>query len=226
MLGAAANPLKEFQSLGRVEKDQVGGLPFYPREQGTLVNDAGFGPEGPRPFFPAVCLKTHWDPTMILRHTLPTQPVPQALDPRPWTKICLQYTTAGEDVVAPPIDPSTVMPTGGQTYPNSRYVAAINDESALRRLDRPLGTCDEEQYYPNPRGDMYVGQLLVPKSAAVSARVAETAFPKALMSSGPYPCRYENDVKNMGISDRLFNNATKQDKYKLKAEVDAKAHTR
>ncbi len=216
------NPLKEFQSLGRVEKQMIGGLTTYPREQGSVVNDANFAPEGPRPFFPAVCLKTHWDPTMILRHTLPTERVAQTLDPRPWTKVCLQYTTAGEDVPAPEVNPATVLPSGGQFYPASRYAAAIDNESALRRLDRPLGTCDDEQFYPNPRGDMYNAQILVPKSAAVSAQVAEVAFPKALMNAGPYPCRYEQDTKNMGLSDRLFNNATKQDKYKLKKEVDAK----
>ncbi len=54
--------------------------------------------------------------------------------------------------------------------------------------------------------------------------MAEVAYPSALMSAGPYPCRYENDTKNMGLSDRLFNNATKQDKYKLKKEVDERAH--
>jgi hypothetical protein len=160
---------------------------------------------------------------MILRRTLPTQHVGQALDPRPWTKVCLQYTTAGEDVPAPSVPASAVLPSGGQFYPASRYAAAINDESALRRLDRPLGTCDDEQFYPDPRGDMYNGRLLVPESAAVSKRVAEVAYPSALMSAGPYPCRYENDTKNMGLSDRLFNNATKQDKYKLKAEVDEHA---
>ena len=183
-----------------------------------------FDGEGPRPFFPPMCLQTHWDPSMIIRRTLPTQHVGQALDPRPWTKVCLQYTTAGEDVPAPQVDRSTVLPSGGQFYPASRYSAAINDESALRRLDRPLGTCDDEQFYPDPRGDMYNSRLLVPETPAVSARVAEVAFPKALMSAGPYPCRYENDTKNMGLSDRLFNNATKQDKYKLKKEVDEHAH--
>ncbi len=203
---------------------EFSGPPNYPREGGTPVSGAPIEGEGPRPFFPPMCLQTHWDPSMILRRTLPTQHVGQALDPRPWTKVCLQYTTAGEDVPAPEVDRSTVLPSGGQFYPASRYAAAINDESALRRLDRPLGTCDEEQFYPDPRGDMYNGRILVPESAAVSKRVAEVAFPSALMSGGPYPCRYENDTKNMGLSDRLFNNATKQDKYKLKAEVDEHAH--
>lgn len=203
---------------------EFSGPPNYPREGGTPVSQMPFDGEGPRPFFPPMCLQTHWDPSMIIRRTLPTQHVGQALDPRPWTKVCLQYTTAGEDVPAPQVDRSTVLPSGGQFYPASRYSAAINDESALRRLDRPLGTCDDEQFYPDPRGDMYNSRLLVPETPAVSARVAEVAFPKALMSAGPYPCRYENDTKNMGLSDRLFNNATKQDKYKLKKEVDEHAH--
>jgi hypothetical protein len=49
-----------------------------------------------------VCLKTHWDPTMILRHSLPTQHLTMPMDPRPWTRICMEYTTAGETSPHPP----------------------------------------------------------------------------------------------------------------------------
>jgi len=92
---------------------------------------------------------------MILRRTLPTQHVAQTLDPRPWAKICLQYTTTGEDVPAPQVGPEVVLPSGGQFYPASRYSAAIDSESQLRRLDRPLGTCEGDQYVPPETGDMF-----------------------------------------------------------------------
>jgi len=205
----------------RLEEMEVSGPPNHPRELGSPVSDAPITGEGPRPFYPPMCIQTHWDPGMILRRTLPTAHVAQTLDPRPWAKVCLQYTTTGEDVPAPIVDPSVVLPPGGQFYPASRYSAAIDNESQLRRLDRPLGTCDEDQYRPPESGDMFNSRLLVPRSAAVSSRVAEVAFPKTLMMAGPYPCRHENDVKNLELSDRLFNNATKQDRYKLLGKSSA-----
>ena len=192
----------------------------YPREKGTPVSQVPIQSEGPSPFFPAMCLTSHWDPTAILRRTLPTEYVPQSLDPRPWAKICLTYTTTGEDTPPAPVKPGTVMPMGGEFYPISRYMNAIDNESLLRRLDRPLGTCDDEQFYPNERGDMYNSRALVPKIRNVDpSKIQEIAFPRVLLSSGPYDCRYEADTVNIDLSQRMFNNATKQDRYKLKGMV-------
>lgn len=188
-----------------------------PRELGSPVLELPIEKEGPDDFFPAVCLKNHWDPTMILRHTLPDGYVPQTTDPRPWTRICMEYTTAGEQSEAPTINSSIVMPSGGQFYPASKYAASIDDESKLRMLDRRLGVCEAEQYEPNQNGDMYNPRLLVPerKTAPNSSVIEELAYPKALLRSGPYECRGENDTLNLAnSSDFLFNNATKQDRYK------------
>ena len=199
---------------------EFSGPPNYPREGGSPVSEAQISGEGPRPFYPAMCLRTHWDPTMILKRTLPTEYVPQALDPRPWTKICLEYTNTATDEPAPKIDPNAVLPSGGQFYPASRYAGAIDAESQLRRLDRPLDKwCEKDQYEPNMNGDMYNSRILVPKSAAVTGLVQELAFPKVLINTGAYDCRNQNDQKNVTMSDRLFNNATKQDRYKLLGKV-------
>jgi hypothetical protein len=47
-------------------------------------------------------------------------------------------------------------------------------------------------------------------------RVQELAYPKALLRSGPYECRALDDQFNVAqTSDYMFNNATKQDRYKL-----------
>jgi hypothetical protein len=73
---------------------------------------------------------------------------------------------------------------------------------------------------------MYNGRMLVPKSSSIEAKISELALPKVLMTAGAYPCRAEADKLNMGLSGFLFNNATKQDRYKQKAAVDAKAHAR
>jgi len=198
----------------------VPGKPNYPTEKSSPVSPFTFEAEGPRPFFPAVCLKTHWDPTMILKRTLPTEYVPQALDPRPWVKVCLEYTTSGENGPAPYVAPDVVLPSGGEFYPASRYAQAIDAESLLRRQDRPLGTCDDEQFYPNKKGDMYVANALVPGSApSNSPMVSELALPQVARDVREYPCRAENDAVNMSLSPRLFFNSTKQDRYALKGKV-------
>ena len=48
-----------------------------------------------------------------------------------------------------------------------------------------------------------------------ATRVQELAYPRALLRSGPYECREQEDVKAIRMtSGYLFNNATKQDRYK------------
>ena len=198
----------------------VPGRPNYPRELSSPVSPFEFGSEGPRPFFPPVCLKTHWDPTMIIHRTLPSEYVPQALDPRPWAKICLEYVTTGENQPAPHVAESTFLPSGGQFYPSSKYADAIDAESLLRRQDRPLGTCDDEQFYPDKGGDMYNQRHLVPYENNVDpSRISELALPKAARHVREYACRARNDVVNTSLSTRLFNNTTKQDRYALLGKV-------
>lgn len=202
---------------------QVSGPPNYPRERGSLVGPSQFASEGPKPFFPPVCLKTHWDPTAIIQRTLPTEYIAQALDPRPWAKICLEYVTSGENGPAPNVPSDVVLPSSGGDgvrAPANRYLQAVDNESLLRRMDRPLGTCDADQYEPNQQGDMYNSRVMAPRIRNVNPRVlAEASFPKVLINMGEYDCRQRNDELNIELSARLFNNATKQDKYKLKGKV-------
>jgi hypothetical protein len=192
----------------------------YPRDGGSPVSAAALENEGPSPFHPPVCLKTHWDPTQILKRTLPEDgrgSMALPLDPRPWTRICMEYTTAGELERAPEVPADVVFPSGGQFYPPGRYEAAIDQESQLRRLDRPLGTPESQQWEPNAHGDMFNARILVPDRAPPSdpMRVHEVAYPKALLRAGPYDCREANDRIAMAMSsDYHFNNATKQDRYK------------
>lgn len=189
----------------------------FPRERGSPVYQGPLASEGPAQFYPPVCLQSHWDPTAILRHTLPAGYVPQPLDPRPWTKVCMQYTTAGDNEPAPAVNNAIVLPSGGQFYPPGKYQAAIDQESQLRRMDRPLGTCEANQWEPSLRSDMFDARILVPRNTIPSdpSRIQEVAFPKALLRAGPYDCREQADRYNMlTSSDYLFNNATKQDRYK------------
>ena len=192
----------------------------YPKEKGSLVGESPLTSEGPTPFYPPMCIKSHWDAGAILRKTLPTEHIGQALDPRPWARICMEYITTGEDAPAPNVNPSAVLPNGCQHYAISPYMAAIDDESSLRRLDRPLEMCEADQFQPNQSGDMYNSRLLVPtRNTPMSPMVEEIAFPKVLITAGPYDCRNDLDKQNTGLSTRLFNNSTKQDRYKLKGKV-------
>jgi len=100
------------------------------------------------------------------------------------------------------------------------YTAAIDNESALRRLDRPLGTCDEDQYYPNKGGDMFNQRLLLPRRITTdSSKISELALPRVARTIKEYECRARDDVVNMALSGRRFNNATKQDRYALLGKV-------
>lgn len=176
-----------------------------------------------QPFFPPVCLKYHWDPTKIYERTVPQagRSLPLPLDHRPYAKVCLEYRTSAPEQAAPTTPSAVVFPMGGEVYPPDRYSAAIDNESLLRRLDRPLGTCDPEQYVPPFQGDMYVDRMLVPASSRPPlAFVEELSMPQVLLRTGTYHCRAQADQRNWDRSPRLFNNATKQDKYRAPASVE------
>jgi hypothetical protein len=194
------------------------GTPFA---KGSPVESYPITSSGTTPFFPPVCLRSHWDPTKIYDRTVPTSLVALPVDFRPYAKICLEYRTTAPEQRAPEVPDDVVFPGGGEVYPPTRYLNNIDDESLLRRLDRPLGTCDGKQYTPNRGGDMYVDRLLVPASTRPPSRfVEEISQPQALLRSGPYHCRAEADQRNWDRSTRLFNNSTKQDRYKAPPAVE------
>lgn len=51
------------------------------------------GPQTLAEAYPPICLRTHWDPTMLVRHVLPERldPYPQQLDPRQAVKVSTAY---------------------------------------------------------------------------------------------------------------------------------------
>lgn len=166
------------------------------------------------PFSP-VCLKTHWDPTEMLRRILPQQKVGLPQDFRPWVKVCKNYVTSGPMIEAPLPPKNMVFPMGGEFYPPGRYSNAIDKESVLRTLDHPIDRwCPSTQWIPNEFGDLYVPGSTVPERKALTdAFVSELAMPQALLRTDVYTCRSENDTKYFERSGRLFNNPTKQDRY-------------
>jgi len=124
----------------------------------------------------------------------------------------MKYTTTQEFEDAPRPNDSMVMPSGGTVYPPSRYREAIDNESLLRRLDRPLGTCEANQYKVPLSGGMFRANVI--ESRKPNSRfVQELAFPMACMRNSDYDCRSEAQKEAWSRSTSLFNNATKQERY-------------
>jgi hypothetical protein len=158
--------------------------------------------------FPPVCIRSHWDAENIIRRTLPTSLVSLPLEPRPLVKVCMNYTTSAPFQMAPHPHESVVFPSGGTFYPPTRYRNAADKESELKRLDRPLGMCEKEQFVPTLKNESTVPDRGKPNDRFIQ----ELAFPMALMRSEPYGCRRENDLKAIAINGSLFNNPTKHNR--------------
>ena len=171
--------------------------------------------EGPDDFFPPVCNEFHFDPTMVLKHTLPDEnySIPLPLGPRPWTKICLDYVNSATNEPAPATDPNITYPAGGFFQDPNKYLASVDSESQLRRLNQELRKCDAGQYKPNEDGDMFNNRILVPSVPSRPSEIPDMFMPKSVTTAGPYPCREEMDAINMQASNKRFFNATKQDRY-------------
>lgn len=162
---------------------------------------------------PPLILCSHWDPTKMLNYILPDQRVAMPLSFRPLTKVCTQYTTTGP-VEPLPATGNVVFPSGGSLHPPNRYMAAIDNESLLRRQDRPLGTSERKQYVPDLNGEMFQSRIFLANASAPSSKmIDELSMPKVAINVGPYKCRAEQDVRNMAANQRLFNNSTKQQKF-------------
>lgn len=175
-----------------------------------------FSPADNSNLFPPVCIRSHWDPTKIIQRTLPNVSVATPLDPRPWTKICMNYVTTQEFEQAPRPSDDVVFPAGGSVYPPTRYREAIDNESELRRLDRPLGTCEREQYVPPRTGNLYTPNTTLPERSMPNSRfIEELAFPKACMREGVYDCVDNAQRAAWNLSPLPFNNATKQNRYSV-----------
>uniref|UniRef100_A0A6C0D9T5 Uncharacterized protein n=1 Tax=viral metagenome TaxID=1070528 RepID=A0A6C0D9T5_9ZZZZ len=174
--------------------------------------------EGPKDFFPPVCNQFHFDPTLMIKHTLPEQnySIPLPLGPRPWTKICLEYVNSTTNEPAPNTDPNIAFPAGGFFQDPNRYLASVDSESQLRRLNQPLRKCDAGQYEPNNKGDMFNNRILVSSNPTRTSQIPDIAMPKAVITAGPYKCREDADSVNTAVSNKTFFNATKQERYYIK----------
>ena len=192
------------------------------------------GPKTTQEAFPPVCLRTHWDPTLLVNHVLPSMVLQQrlALDPRPATKICTAYfhTSAGDaPLINPPTlttpeipsalrggfrstqptQPAHVYPPGGAAslgFPFKAY--SSETESNILRLDEPLTKCAERRYIP-------VGGVPAKSMSTHALEGVSQTFglsPLAMDVSKQAGCRNEDDQAAWDRSARLFFNPTRYDR--------------
>lgn len=180
---------------------------------------------------PPVCLKSHWDPTeMSRRFILPDAMTPVPLPFRPATQICREYITSAPIEHLPAS--LTELPLRSDISPPDRYAGAVDSESQLRRLDRPLGVrdiregfCGAKTFVPDltDNGTMFSQRLYVASRSPNMHSISELEFPRVLMrpdgTSAGYVCREAEDKKArakelVGIErGKMFNYSTKHVKY-------------
>jgi hypothetical protein len=148
------------------------------------------------------------------------------MDPRPWTKVCLNYVNSGAAEPAPSVPPSFVATGAGEFYPPGRYLAAVNQESLLRRLDRPLNedilpdTCYPNQYVLPATSDATQQYVLLPSQIPPKSKMTrELENPKVLERMGQYTCSEEAMVCDLKAVPRFFNNFTRLQKYNQKDDT-------
>lgn len=177
-----------------------------------------------------LCLRTHWDPTRVSQHILPSAPIaPQVLDPRPASMICTSYytTSAGDGPLAqqpaspslpaiptallggsyykPPVT-SGVVPPGGAArtgFPYAGYAHHVGRESDLLRLDEPLTRCAAKRFMGPPA----INTEQISGNPTNSASYATVQFPDT--------CRAQDDAAATQRSPLQFMNPTRYARTKL-----------
>jgi hypothetical protein len=203
---------------------------------------AAFYKEGPRTLaeaYPPICLRTHWDPSMINRHVFPELPIQyaQQLDPRWATKVCTAYyeESAGDSALSPdtaensrvPIPPALLMserrpiltnlrtpyfPPGGHAslnFPYQAFQEHVNAESDVLRLDEPLTKCASERYLPSKQD---IAMTMDARTVPGSPAGMYPAMSKTMQITKLAGCREADDKAAWNRSARPFFNPTKYDR--------------
>ncbi len=192
------------------------------------------GPKTWEEAFPPVCVRSHWDPTQVSKHVLPSYLVaPQQMDPRESVRICTSYyerpalsrtefvlpenskpaeipQLLGPEYYKRPYDHSqqVAIPPGGAAglgAPYSIYAQTIGTESDLYRLDEPLTKCKDRRYIPS-HGVMDATNTLPNVSQAFGLS------PYATVVNTSTGCRAADDESAWNRSGRLFFNHTRLDR--------------
>ena len=193
---------------------------------------------GPRTWneaFPPICLRSHWDPTALSKHVMPTLPnrIELPLDPRQSTKICYGYyhtsfgdpntqehkddptseipaALLGSKWESAPTTASTVMPPGGAArtgFPFTQYASAVNDESKLQLLNLPQSKCASKKYIPS---NQHPSEGIATNNVPGAEKGGLS--PLATFVQQTTGCRAADDDAAWNRSARLFFNPTKYDR--------------
>lgn len=161
------------------------------------------GPKSWNEAFPPMCLKSHWDPTMVSERIIPSNIHTNMMyDPRPSSKICTAYYNSSEPTQKTEKTEKTekaVFPPGGKAGLNSPFSFQASVESDILRLNEPLTKCAERRYIPV-------------ETPPVTNVVPNYSYKGELSQfvSSQAGCRDDNISWNR--SSRLFFNPTKYDR--------------
>jgi hypothetical protein len=174
--------------------------------------------------FPDICIKSHWDPTLIANRYLlpPSQTSLLPTDFRPFTRICQSYYTTdrGTNLTGATTTPPLLGGRAGRDMDRASFVNAIDNESDLRGLPRQIaGKCDSGYYLPgSPSAMVALMEGALPESKVMTWEeqkiLAEVNRPKAIINKEIDVCRDMEDKRNGDVSTRKFNNPTQFDRYK------------
>jgi hypothetical protein len=168
------------------------------------------------------CVQPHWDASALYRRTIPDErAISLPLPPRPYSKICLDYRTSAPFETPPEAPKDMLFPGASDKYPPERYIAKVDNESKLERLDRPLvrdffpPDCPGVPVYvPKDNGSLFSQRFLVPPPAKpLNMTMAELEVPKVLYELKGYACREQELQFDQSQNKKIWFNATKQEKY-------------
>lgn len=171
------------------------------------------------------------DPTLIARkHTFADRIIPSGipLDPAAGTKICgTTYRTAWAFDVRSDMDQERMVLTE-MDHPQFAYRATVGGpatlrqidvESQLRRLDRPLTSGDCQAILP-PDAPLFRNTVApLPPTTPLPLGVQNAANPLVALVKPANPennCREQADRIAVSLSNRPFNNTTRQDTARMK----------
>jgi hypothetical protein len=199
---------------------------YFPKDLKEYYNG---GPQTTAEAFPPACLRTHWDPTMVVKHVLPDFYAAGTLDPRPAAKICFAYHYSSAGDAPLPAEPrSTLPPTppqflgglhapgptvGGAVWPPGGHAKInfpsrgykVDVETDVQRIDEPLTKCAEKRFIPP-------GGVPAPRDFTDAVEGSSPPGPPEVLGGPRAGCREADDAEAWARSDRLFFNPTKYDR--------------
>ena len=208
----------------------------------TSLDDFHSG--GPKAFPPA-CLRTHWDPTMVVAHVLPDFHIAtagQTYDPRSAVRDCFFYYT-GAPVFshggpAPhPAEPSQGLPPtppqflGGPHRPKSSVGSGVFPPGGAASISFPFSgfkpAVETDLLRVDEPATKCAQKRYIPPNGMPLPSVSGNEVPGSLPPRAPVApyseCRREDDAAAWERSNRLFFNPTRYDRTTMAPSVRPRA---